>query len=292
MKNNSGVVRKRKRYRIWYGFAAVFLLFFCFCGVNLYRELRTAKMEADNLLELAVSAASAEAETEPIAQANDGMNDRETDKSQGGERKMLPRYRKLAERNPDLFGWLTIPDTVIDYPVMYAPDREQYYLNRDFDGNYSGSGLLFIDERCPADGSFYLIYGHHMQNGSMFGQLPKYQKQDFWEEHPVFRFDTLYEQREYAVMAVILTQVYDENITGVFRYDEYYDLSDSARFEEYVRQVKNEAIYDTGVDAVYGEELLALSTCNYHTDEGRLVVVAKRIRLSGDAEPEYSAPRG
>lgn len=82
---------------------------------------------------------------------------------------------------------------------------------------------------------------------------------------------------KYVVMAVFLSRIYDKEERGVFRYYEYFDLSEETVFSEYVRQVKAAALYDTGIDAEYGDELLVLSTCNYHTADGRFVVVAKRI---------------
>lgn len=189
----------------------------------------------------------------------------------------LPQYAPLVEMNHDFFGWLSIEGTEIDYPVMYTPDETEYYLRRAFDGSYSGSGVLFLDGNCAADGNYYLIYGHHMKNETMFGQLPRYANKDFWEDHPVIRLDTLYEQREYIVIAAFLSRIYDKNEQGVFRYYEYFDLSDEAIFGEYVQQVKAAALYDTGITAEYGDELLVLSTCNYHTANGRFVVVAKRV---------------
>lgn len=189
----------------------------------------------------------------------------------------LPQYAPLYERNADFFGWLSIEGTDIDYPVMYSPDRPEYYLNRAFDGSYSGSGVPFIDGKCPADGNYYLIYGHHMQNKTMFGSLPKYADKSYYEGHPTIRFDTLYEQREYQVIAAFYSRIYGKNEAGVFRYYEYTDLSDQEVFDKYIRQVKTAAIYDTGLSAEYGDELLVLSTCNYHTQDGRFVVVAKRV---------------
>ena len=193
----------------------------------------------------------------------------------------LPQYAPLYELNPDFFGWLTIEGADIDYPVMYTPDRPEYYLERAFDGSFSYSGVPFIDEKCPAEGNFYLIYGHHMQNKTMFGHLPQYADPGFYEEHPVICFDTLYEEREYQVIAAFYSRIYNKEEAGVFRYYEYTDLTDETVFNEYIEQVRAAAIYDTGFSAEYGDELLTLSTCNYHTADGRFVVVAKRI---GEAE--------
>lgn len=201
-----------------------------------------------------------------------------TDPEGQNEQIPLSKYLPLFEMNPEFFGWLSIDGTGIDYPIMYSPDRPEYYINHSFDGSNSSSGVPFIDERCDADGNCFLIYGHHMRNKTMFGQLPKYADQSYYEEHSVINFDTLYEQREYRVIAAFFSRAYGKKETGVFRYYEYTDLSDEETFNEYMEQVYAAAIYDTGIKATYGEELLVLSTCNYHTDNGRFVVVAKRIK--------------
>lgn len=193
----------------------------------------------------------------------------------------LPQYAPLYEQNADFFGWISIEGTDIDYPVMYSPDRPEYYLKRAFDGSDSASGALFIDGNCPADGNYYLIYGHHMKNKTMFGQLPNYADYSFYEEHPVICFDTLYEQRKYQVVAAFYSRLYWQDETGVFRYYQYTDLTNEAVFKEYIEQVQTAAIYDTGYTATYGDELLTLSTCNYHTQDGRFVVVARGIDNTG-----------
>ena len=217
-----------------------------------------------------------------VAANRDTSNNTQQDPSsvpsdgQDGDQGPLRQYLPLFEMNPDFFGWLYIEDTGIDYPVMYTPDRPEYYLHRAFDGSYSDSGVPFIDARCPSDGNFLLIYGHHMRNKTMFGQLPKYADQSFCEQHPVIHFDTLNEQREYRVIAAFYSRVYAKDETGVFRYYEYTNLIDEEIFNEYIRQVKAAAIYDTGFDVSYGDEILTLSTCSYHTADGRFVVVASR----------------
>ena len=187
------------------------------------------------------------------------------------------RFQALYAQNNDFFGWLQIEGTVIDYPVMYTPNDSQYYLHRSFDKKKSSSGTLFMDAECPPDGNYYLIYGHHMRNGSMFGALPKYAKKAYWEEHPVITFDTPSEHREYRIMSAFFSKIYSKKKTGVFKYYEYADLTDPAVFSEYVQQALAASLYNTGVTAEYGDDLMALSTCNYHTDNGRFVVVAKRV---------------
>ena len=190
----------------------------------------------------------------------------------------LRKYDELYKKNPDFFGWLKIEGTVIDYPVMYTPRDPEYYLHLDFYGNYSDSGMLFIDGECPAEGNYYLIYGHHMNNGSMFGELPKYKDKAFYEDHKTVFFDTRYELRDYEVVAAFYSKVYpvDEE-DDHFCYYKYKNLQSASAFNEYVANVKANAIYDTGITPQFGDELITLSTCNYHTSEGRFVVVARRI---------------
>ena len=121
-----------------------------------------------------------------------------------------------------------------------------------------------------------LIYGHRMDNGSMFGELSAYARADYAAEHAVIHYDTLDQEREYQVMAAFYSQVYTDRDEDVFRYYQYSDLSDPAVFQEYVAQVKEAALYDTGVEASYGDRLLTLSTCSYHATDGRFVVVARQ----------------
>lgn len=202
----------------------------------------------------------AEANDELNGESNDGLN-----------------YMSLYQQNADFFGWLRIGGTSLDYPVMYSPSRPQYYLRHAFDGSYSESGVPFIDERCPKEGNYYLIYGHHMKNKTMFSELPQYESQIYCQKHPIISFDTLTEKGEYRVIAAFYSRIYDDEQKDVFRYYDYTDLSDEAVFKHYMAQVKAAAIYDTGASADFGDKLLVLSTCSYHIEDGRFVVVAKRV---------------
>ena len=181
----------------------------------------------------------------------------------------------LHEENPDCIGWLTIPGTVIDYPVMYHPDEENYYLKRDFYGNYSANGCLFLSELCdPADSDNKIIYGHHMNSGKMFAALDGYKRRAFYEEHPLILFDTLQGAETYQVMAAFCTPVYTGND---FSYYTFTKAADQTEYAAYVQAVKERSLYDTGITALYGDKLLTLSTCEYSQANGRMVVVAKKI---------------
>lgn len=206
-------------------------------------------------------------------------NDHGTEKSeteQSAEEKAAQKYNALKEKNPDFWGWIKIDDTALSYPVMHTPEEPEYYLRRDFEGAYSLRGVPFLDGRCYDGCGNYIIYGHYMKDGTMFGSLQAYAKPAYCEEHPTITLNTANGCEVYTVMAAFYSQVYKQEDTGVFRYYQYADLSNEADFAAYVEQVKKAALYDTEVNAQYGEQLLTLSTCSYHTDDGRFVVVAKK----------------
>lgn len=189
---------------------------------------------------------------------------------------ILPEYQALYEQNPDLVGWINIPDTNVNYPVMQTPGNKDYYLKRDFYGEYSTAGCLYVREQCdvfkPSDN--LTIYGHNMKNGSMFHDLRKYKKQSYWESHQTFTFDTLYEHHTYQIIAVFKTS----GTTGKgYPYHQFEDAANEEEFNQFVEDIMDLAMYDTGLTAEYGDKLICLSTCEYSISNGRLVVVAKRI---------------
>ncbi|WP_277406677.1 class B sortase [Lacrimispora xylanisolvens] len=188
----------------------------------------------------------------------------------------------LQEENPDCIGWLTIPGTMIDYPVMYRPGEENYYLKRDFYGNYSASGCLFLSELCkPEESDNLIIYGHHMNSGKMFAALDGYKRRAFYEEHPLIFFTSLQGEETYQVIAAFCTPVY----TGTdFTYYTFTKAEDKAAYDAYIEAVKKRSVYDTGNTAVYGDKLLTLSTCEYSQENGRMVVVAKKINQQDGME--------
>lgn len=187
------------------------------------------------------------------------------------ESPILPELRELLEYNPHLVGWLAIEGTVINYPVVQTPDRPEYYLYRNFDGEYSDWGCLFADADCHVEDSDNVtVYGHHMNDGSMFASLLNYEKKSYWEAHPKVRFDTLTQRRTYEIFAVIrTTATLDEG----FPYHRFSDAESEADFDLFVAECKALSLYDTGIIPEYGDKLLCLSTCEYSRQNGRFVVI-------------------
>lgn len=190
---------------------------------------------------------------------------------------ILPEYKALYAENSDTAGWLRIDGTGIDNVVMYAPDEIDKYLHTDFYGNYSYRGCLFVDEYCDILSSDNLIiYGHNMKDYSMFGSLMYYVSEDFYRQHKLISFDTIYEKQTYEIVAAIKTELVPEGSDG-FKYYEYTGSGDEASFSEYVKFIEENKLYDTDAELSPGDKILTLSTCAYHSEDGRFIVVAKKI---------------
>ena len=189
---------------------------------------------------------------------------------------ILPEYAKLYLRNNDLVGWITIEGTNINYPVMQSPAEQNYYLYKNFDGEYSVRGSIYADEDCdvftPSDN--VVLYGHHMQDGSMFSALNNFDAKSYWQERKYITFNTLLERHTYEIIAVFKTSA---SVGEGFRYHQFINAETEEEFNDFVATCKRLAFYDTGVSAEYGDKLITLSTCEYTLTNGRLVVVAKRV---------------
>ncbi len=194
------------------------------------------------------------------------------------EKKKLESYKKLYEKNNDMVGWIQIEDTPIDYPVMQLKSVKDYYLHRNFDEEYSFGGLPYAQEDCdvftPSDN--VIIHGHRRSDGTMFAALLKYKNIDFYNQHKLITFDTIYECHQYEVIAVFTIEVNTGN--DPFPFYTFIDAKNQAEFDEYIKNCKKYALYDTGVTAVYGDKLITISTCDFTIEEGRFVVVAKRVK--------------
>ena len=191
---------------------------------------------------------------------------------------VLDKYKTLYNLNQDLIGWVKIDDTIIDYPVMQAEDNS-YYLTHNFDRKEEKAGALFLDCNCDIirGNDNYIIYGHHLTSGRMFSKLGEYESERYYEKHPYIQFDTIYEEGTYQVMYAFRSRVYDADEVR-FKYYQFINAQSEEEFNSYMREMARESFYDTGVTAIYGDKLLTLSTCDYQEQNGRFVVVAKKIR--------------
>lgn len=186
------------------------------------------------------------------------------------------QYEQVFEQNPDMIGWIKIKDTRINYPVMQSVEKPNFYLNHGFDKRYTAYGCPYVQETCdvntPSDN--VLIYGHHMDDGSMFSALDDYKSKNFWEEHKTIIFNTLTQHNDYEIVAVFKTTVNTSN-KDAFKYYHFTNADTKVEFNDYIAKCKELSFYDTGVTAEYGDKLITLSTCEYSQVNGRIVVVAK-----------------
>lgn len=244
--------------------AALCAALFLFSGITLFRETQDRQQSAEAFESVAglvreesVSSGPKAAET-PVPELT-----------------AFEKYAEVFAQNNDLIGWISIDGTKIDYPVMQTKGNPGYYLKRSFQKEYSNYGVPYATENCDADISDNMVlYGHHMSDGSMFSDLCNYTDEDFYREHKTIRFDTLGGFGEYEVIAAFKTVAYSEQ---GFQYYHFVNAESEAAFEEYTAKCKALALYDTGVTAGYGDKLLTLSTCEYSQQNGRMVVVAKKM---------------
>ena len=205
-----------------------------------------------------------------------------TDPESGEERMVLRQYAALYERNRDLVGWVSIPDTRINYPVIQSAVKD-YYLRRNFEKKRANHGSIYVWEQAdvfaPSDN--VTLFGHRMNDGTMFYDLLNYAREEFWQAHPTFRFDTLEGEYKYEIFAAFRTSG-----TGGegFDYHTFVNAADSVQFDAFVNKCRELSLYDTGITPQYGDKLATLSTCDYALKNGRMVVVGHRI----DNEPPHS----
>jgi sortase B len=191
---------------------------------------------------------------------------------------ILSEYAILYNMYPNLRGWLTVDGTQIDYPVMQDVSGSDYYLTHDFEGKEDNRGSLYVSVDTtlePLDKNI-VVFGHNLSDGTQFGELDRYLDYDFYTAHPTITFDTIYETGTYQVVAVVKTHVKTETETG-FRYYWSHGYENQTEFQELVDFIDENKIYDTGEYLTYGDTTLMLSTCEYTVDNGRLVVIAKKL---------------
>ena len=189
------------------------------------------------------------------------------------------QIEELQKENQEIIGWLEIEDTNINYPICQTNNND-FYLTHNYKKEKASTGSLFLDKDFDMvnGSSNYLIYGHRNKQGLMFEDLMKYAKEDFYKEHTKIKFTTLKEDVAYEIISVFYSKVYYQDEKDVFRYYYFVNAENEAEYNNYVEQCKKASIYDTGVTAEYGEQLLTLSTCEYSQEDGRFVVVAKKVK--------------
>lgn len=241
---------------------AMFCTLFVICLFVIGFKLYHAKQEKNLYSSLAQIAGTAQSGSEQTAEAPKISREE--------------RFAQLLEQNPYFVGWLSIPDTQVNYPVVYTPDQPEFYLRRNFYGEKAVGGVPFLSAGCTEDGNSTIIHGHNMNNGTMFADILKYKDESFFAEHPTIFYDTLNETGAYDVMAAFYYDATFCEDPGHFDIYRYVGALNETDFNELLAQTSRLSLYNTDVTAEYGDELLILSTCSYHTENGRFLVMARK----------------
>ena len=178
----------------------------------------------------------------------------------------------LHEENPDCIYWIRIPDTQIDYPVMYHPQEKDYYLKKDFYGEYAYAGSIYLSDYCdPEESDNLILYGHHMNNGSMFASLANYKQEGYLEQHPVLYY--------YTPDQVYMLQVFACFVTGGDSDVYAFNFATRDQFQEFINRMYSRSNFDSGVQVTSSDHIMTLSTCSYEYDDARYVVLCKIVPM-------------
>lgn len=189
----------------------------------------------------------------------------------------MQKVINLRQENKDVIGWIQIDNTIIDYPILQATDNN-YYLTHNYKKENSKYGSIFAKSECNIQysNSNVIIYGHNMKDEQMFNTLLKYEDKNFYKEHKEIKVATENEESIYSIVSVFKSRVFYQDEKNVFRYYNYTKFENEKEYNTYIENCKKIQLYDTGVSAEYGEQLITLITCEYSQDNGRMVVVAKK----------------
>lgn len=198
---------------------------------------------------------------------------------------MQESFAELYAQNPHVVGWLEM-DPDIALPVVQWDNS--FYMDHDFDGNESVAGTLFVDSRntlWPQD-DHILIYGHNMKDGSMFGSLNNYRNVGFLRATTCIQFNTIYGDAQYVPFALFDASMTkdDPNYFKLIRLN----FSEEQPFDAFLEDVQSRSLFDIPVDVNEDDQLLSLVTCSYSMDNGRFIIMCRKLR-EGETPEQMSA---
>lgn len=250
-------LRRTKRNVVKYIFISIFLISTIFLIYNLYTQYKEKQTHQNILNDVKIDVKDFEV----------------------GKPIKILQLEKLKKQNADIIGLLEIEGTNINYPVCQT-NNHSFYLDHDYKREKSSTGALFLDKDFDLNkpSTNYLIYGHRNKQGLMFEDLLKYKNEKFYKGHPTIKFTTEKEDAIYEIIAVFYSRVYYQSEKNVFRYYYFIDAKNEKEFNDYVNNCKKTSIYNIDKSASYGDQLLTLSTCEYSQEDGRFVVVARKLQ--------------
>ncbi|HEL0010196.1 TPA: class B sortase [Streptococcus equi subsp. zooepidemicus] len=280
---------KSKRKNIFLNLIMVICLFvFLFSAFQISKTLINEKKEADEFNDLKTrfehgikrnneSTKKKNKETNENVENDNSSNTEKVnahDKNKRRTESTNENQETIYEENGDLVGWIQIPDTPIDYPVMSTPRNPNFYLRKNFYKEKSLSGTPFIGEGLSPNAKSFIVYAHNMKNGSMFGTLEEYENEEYRNDHRYVYFTTTDEERVYEVVAAFRVM-----LDGLsFGYYNYCGDWTKEEFNRYFERVFDLSVYDKKEPVSYDNQIMTLSTCSSFIEKERFVVVTKRVR--------------
>ena len=220
-------------------------------------------------------------QSEEPSTADNGLwnNDDEKNEEERLPDGTLASFKTIRELNGDVVGWINVPNTLVDYPVVQSEDNT-FYLKHNINKEKNGSGCPFLDYRNSikpdSRDRCIIIYGHHRRNGTMFAHLKRYNELDFYQENPVIRFDTIYERGEWIIFSNFRTTT--SWSTGVpFNYIRT-EFKDDEDYLSFVNELKKRSLISIPVEVRADDQILLLSTCSYEKKHWRMIIAARRVR--------------
>ena len=179
----------------------------------------------------------------------------------------------LQAEYPDIKGWITIPGTCVDYPVLQSGAQDpEYYLRRTYKGEWRTAGSIFFQWDCTPESRNTVVYGHNMNDGTMFAVLQKMADAAFREEHSEILLQTENELQEYTIVAVLKTDIQKLSFNRTV-------FADDEDFLSFQKELLAQPLYhDPAFIPGAGHRLLTLVTCSYEWESARTVVVAVQVR--------------
>ena len=250
---------------------AVLLLIMIASAISLVKEWMDAAAQRRLEESLAEAARQTETETEPPE------TEEETEAETEAPYVSPIDFAPLLATNPDTIGWIRVPDTKIDYPIVQSPDN-QYYLHKDFDGKDSVYGTIYLDADSKPDFSGWNnpIYGHHMKDGSMFKDVVKFKDQDFFENHRYFEIYT----PERTIHLKTLGCYYSDS-NGIVRKTSF---KSQASFDKWVSERLAPCSFAEVPEQPF-DSMFVLVTCSYEKNDARTLLFAAEVDEDGNFLP-------
>ena len=194
-------------------------------------------------------------------------------------------FTELLKINQDIKGWIKIDGTVMDYPVLQSgKDAPIFYLDRNFKKEKDKKGSIFINsyiEMFDENTQNTVMHGHSMKNGDMFSTLLKYSTVDYFKEHPIVEFDTIYQPGKWKIFAIIKTNSLEKHGPLFNYFTPKFESQED--FLDLIYEIKIRSIIDIPVEVLPNDKIISLSTCSYEMEGFRTVVFARKIR-DGESE--------